>query len=160
MPQPPTIPIIAHENVRAIPSLSQKTFFSAAAGALQQFIWEFDLAARVTDPNQLISANVAPVGSTTIAGGGSGPQNTPQPAIGPFCDWFVFTSGAAGGQASMDYAVDADPCSYRTFFLSTIAGNNPTNASGLRVTGRFIRLRFINVTAGATVEVGYYIRNT
>lgn len=160
MAQPPVTPILAHENVRTIPALTQKTFFSAAAGAGAGFVWEFDLAARITDENQFVSALVAPANSSTTAGGGAGPQTTPQPAIGPLCDWFVITSGAGGGTVSVEYAVDASPCSYYPVFSTLIIANNAANASGLRVTGRFVRLRFTNVSAAAIVELGFYIRNT
>jgi hypothetical protein len=160
MPQPPNLPLIAHENVRAIPALSQRTFQVAAADALQTFIWEFDLAARITDPNQFLSALAAPAGSTTIAGGGAGPQTTPQPAIGPLMDALAFTSGAGGGTLLVEYAVDANPCRYRQIANSAVPAGIATNISGLRVTGRFVRITFTNVTAAATVEVGYYIRNT
>lgn len=159
MPQPPTNPVLAHENTRNIPSLSQKTFFNAAAGAVSFFDWEFDLGSRVTDANQFISALAAPVGGATIAGGGAGPQTTPQPAIGPWLDWVVFTNGAGGGQMTVQYAADASPCNYINIFDNAIPASVLTNASGLRVTGRFVRLIFRNNTAGARVEVGFYIRS-
>ena len=159
MPQPPTIPIIAKENVRIIPGLTQRTFQSAAAGAASTFIWEFDLAARITDFNQFINANPAPTNSTTIAGGGAGPQTTPQPALGPFLDALAFTSGAGGGSLLVEYAVDGNPCLYRAIANSAVPAGVATNISGLRVTGRFVRITFTNVTAAATIEAGYYIRN-
>lgn len=160
MPQPPLIPIIAHENVRFLPSLSQKTFQSAAAGAAATFIWEFDLALRITDPNQFLNANIAPANSTTIAGGGPGTQTTPQPAIGPFADVGVVTSGAGGGQIKTEIAVDASPCNYQIMSIVAIPASTFGNISGLRVTGRFVRFTFTNISAGAVVEVGFFIRNT
>jgi len=160
MPQPPTIPILAHENVRTIPALTQRVFQSAAAGAASTFIWEFDLGLRITDANQFISALVAPANSTTTAGGGAGPQTTPQPAIGPFLDALVFTSGAGGGSLLVEYSVCASPCNYRAISSTVVGTGVAVNISGLRVTGRFVRLTFTNVTAGSTIEAGYYIRNT
>ena len=159
MPQPPTVPIIAHENVRLITALAQKTFQSAAAGANSTFIWEYDLGARLTDFNQFLNANVAPANSTTTVAGGAGPQVTPQPAIGPFADAFVFTSGAGGGTLQLEYAADANPCNYRAMSNTVVNAGIAANISGLRVTGRFVRFTFTNVTNGATVEVGFYIRN-
>jgi hypothetical protein len=159
MPQPPGTPLIAHENVRTIPALSQKTFQSVVAGA-ESFIWEFDLAARITDPNQFLTANVAPANSTTIAGGGAGPQTTPQPAIGPFLDALVFTNGVGGGSLLVEYAADASPCNYRSIANTAVPSGVATNISGLRVTGRFVRITFTNVSPVVTIEVGYYIRNT
>jgi len=153
-------PIIAHENVRAIPALSQKVFRDAASGANQDYFWEFDLAAFITDPGQLLNTAVAPANSQTVNGGGAGPQIAPQAAIGPICDIGVFTSGAAGGTISASYAVDANPCLYRTFFTTPVPTIAFSNVSGLRVTGRFLLLGFRNITAGAVVELGFYIRST
>jgi hypothetical protein len=163
MPQPPTTPFLAHENVRFLPSLTQKVFNNQAAGAAATFVWEFDLAARITDAAQFFSGLITPVApsnSSTTAGGGAGPQVTPQPAIGPFLDAFVFTSGAGGGSLLVEYAVDANPCLYRSVSNTVVAASTGTNLSGLRVTGRFVRLTFTNVTAASVIEVGYYIRNT
>jgi hypothetical protein len=162
MGQPPTVPVIAKENVRILPALAQKTFHDPAAGAAEAFVWEYDLAARLTDPNEFLSGQptpVAPANSTTIAGGGAGPQTTPQPAVGPFMDAVVFTSGAGGGTLLVEYAVDADPCNYIVVAQTVIAQNTLSNLSGLRVTGRFVRVTFTNVTAAAVVEFGSYIRN-
>lgn len=160
MPQPPTIPILAHENIRLIPALSQRVFFDAAGGAGETYVWEFDLAARITDPNQFVGVLVAPANSSTTAGGGAGPQVTPQPAIGPLMDALVFTSGAGGGSLLTEYAVDASPFSYRAIATTVVPVSTAVNISGLRVTGRFVRITLTNVTAAATVEAGYYIRNT
>lgn len=166
MSQPPQFPILAHENVRNIPALSQKTFYDESAGAVEFFAWEFDLGLRVTDPNQFIVqpnpavlTTYAPTGGGTLAGGGAGPQTTPQPAIGPWLDWVVYTDGAGGGQMTVQYAVDAAPCSYVNIFDNAIPSGIITNSSGLRVTGRFVRLVFRNNTAGAVVQCGYYIRS-
>jgi hypothetical protein len=163
MPQPPTTPILAHENVRLIPALSQHVFQSAAAGAGATFIWEFDLGSRITDANQFLSGlvtPVAPANSSTLAGGGAGPQTTPQPAIGPLIDAFAFASGAGGGTLTVEYAADASPCLYRVMSITVVPSGVGTNISGLRGTARFVRFTFTNVTAGATIEAGFYIRNT
>jgi hypothetical protein len=160
MPQPPVIPYIAHENVRILPSLTERMFQSAAAGAGQTFIWEFDLGARITDPNQFANQNPAPANTTCTVGGGAGPQVTPQIAIGPFLDALVFTSGAGGGSLLVEYAADTNPFLYRSISNTVTGAGVATNLSGLRVTGRFVRLTFTNVTAGSVVEGGYYIRNT
>lgn len=159
MAQPPTTPVIPHELVREIPSMTQKTFRNGAAGAASTFVWEFDLAARVTDANQFLNANVAPANSATTAGGGAGPQTTPQPAVGAFLDVFVFTSGAGGGTLLIEEAADANPCNYRTVNTVAIAAGVEGGVQGFRVTGRFVRCTFTNVTAAAVVEVGYYLRS-
>jgi len=159
MAQPPTVPVIPKENVRIIPSLAQRTFQSAAAGAGATFVWEFDLGARITDPNQFTSASVAPANSSTTAGGGAGPQTTPEPAIGPFLDAVAFCTGAGGASITIEYAVDASLCNYRSMAVTIVPQNTLTNLSGLRVTGRFVRATLTNVTAAATIEFGIYIRN-
>lgn len=164
MAQPPTTPYLAREFVRLLPSLTQKVFRSAAAGAAETFIWEFDLGARITDPSQFLTpppaaAVAGPANSSTTVMGGAGPQTTPQPAIGPLLDAFVLTTGAAGGSLLVEYAADASPCNYRAMATTAVAASTASNISGLRVTARFVRLTFTNTTAGAIVEVGYYIRN-
>lgn len=159
MSQPPSAPILAHENTRNIPSLSQKTLQSASAGAGEFFGWEFDLALGITDASQFITNAAAPIGGGTIAGGGPGPQTTPQAAVGPWADVVVFTSGAGGGILLIQYAADASPCTYQNIFLNNIPGAQITNASGLRVTGRFVRFLFQNLTAASVVECGFYIRS-
>jgi hypothetical protein len=159
MPQPPTIPILAHEDVRLIPALSQNTVRDAAAGAAETFIWEWDLAARITDLNQFTSALAGPANSTTTVMGGAGPQVTPQPAIGPFLDVAAFCSGAGGATITVEVAIDASPFNYRTQAITIVNQNVFTNISALRITGRFVRITLTNVTAAALVEFGSYIRN-
>jgi hypothetical protein len=159
MPQPPALPVIAKELVRIVPSLSQHTVQDAAAGAAEVFVWEWDLALRLTDTGQFLSALAAPANSTTTAGGGAGPQTTPQPAFGPFLDAVAFCSGAGGGSITIEIAVDASPCNYRTQAVTIVPQNVLTNIAQLRITGRFVRVTMTNVTAGAVVEFGTYIRN-
>jgi hypothetical protein len=159
MPQPPALPVIAKELVRIVPALAQKGFQSAAEGAGATRIYEWDLALRITDTGEFLNANPAPANSSTTAGGGAGPQTTPQPAFGPFLDVVAFCSGAGGGSITVEYAVDANPCNYRTMAVTIVPQNTLTNLSSLRVTGRFVRITFTNVTAGATIEFGSYIRN-
>ena len=159
MPQPPTIPIIAKENVRIIPGLSQRTFQAAAADAGQVFRWEWDLAARITDFNQFISALAGPANSSTTVMGGAGPQTTPQPALGPFMDAAAFCTGLGGATITVEFAIDASLCNYRTVAITIVPQNVFTNIAQLRVTGRFVRITLTNVTAAATIEFGSYIRN-
>lgn len=162
MAQPPALPVIAKELTRIVPSLSQNTRQDAAADAGETYVWEWDLALRLTDPNQFVAGTATlagPANSSTTAMGGAGPQTTPQPAFGPFLDAVAFCSGAGGGTITVEYAVDASPCNYRTMAVTIVPTNTLTNLSGLRVTGRFVRITFTNVTAAAVVEFGSYIRN-
>jgi hypothetical protein len=162
MPQPPTTPIIRKENVRLIPALTQRTFQSAAAGAGATFVWEWDLALRITDFNQFIGTVIfAPANSATTAAGvaGAGPQTVPQPALGPFLDAAVFCNGVGGATITVEFAIDSSPCNYRTVAITIVPQNVFTNIAQLRVTGRFARVTATNVTAAATIEFGSYIRN-
>jgi len=159
MPQPPTLPVIAKELVRIVPALSQRTFNDQAAGAGETFVWEWDLALRLTDTGQFINANPAPANSTTTAGGGAGPQTTPQPAFGPYLDAAAFCDGAGGATITIEYAIDANPFNYRTIAVTVVPQNVFTNISGLRVTARFVRVTVTNVTAASVLEAGSYIRN-
>ena len=158
MPQPPTIPVIAHEDVRLIPALSQKTFFSASA-LVQTFTWEFDLAARITDSNQFLNTSVAPANSFTINGGGAGPQIAPQAAVGPFLDIFVVTDAPGGASIAVSMAADANPCKYYGVFQGAVPLNIPTNFAQLRITGRFVLINILNQAGGTVLEIGCYIRN-
>jgi len=162
MPQPPTIPVIAKEFVRIIPALSQRTFQSAAEGAGATRVWEWDLGLRITDSNQFQGVVIfAPANSATTGAGvaGAGPQVVPQPALGPFLDAGAFCSGAGGATITVEFAIDSSPCNYRTMAVTIVPQNVFTNISGLRVTSRFARVTFTNVTAAATIEFGSYIRN-
>jgi hypothetical protein len=157
MPQPPTTPVLAHEDVRVIPSLSMKTFnVVGLAGGITT--WEFDLAARISDSNQFLNANPAPANTRCTAGGGVGPQITPQPALGPLADAMVLVNGG-NATLSMLFAVDANPCLYYQFFGGVVNSGIPANINGLRITGRFVMFMFTNVTLGATIELGFYVRN-
>jgi len=162
MPQPPTTPVIAKENVRIVPALAQRTFQSAAEGAGATRVWEWDLGTRITDANEFTGVAIfAPANTATTGAGvaGAGPQVVPQPAFGPFLDAGAFCSGAGGATITVEYAIDSSPFNYRTVAVTIVPQNVFTNISGLRVTGRFVRVTFTNVTAAALIEFGSYIRN-
>lgn len=142
----PARPFLSRQLVRAIPSCTQKTFQSSAAGAGATFVAEFDVSLAVEDPNQLL--------------GGAFPGGAqPQSAIGPFLDAVCFDTGAGGATILIEYAVD-QACSYRTFNTTVVAQNTLTNIAGLRVTARFVRITFTNITAAATIEAGAWIRSS
>jgi hypothetical protein len=135
----------AREITRSIPFCAQKTFPTASLANNGTLVAEFDLATRVTDPNQF-SAGGAPSVGTII------------PAIGPYLDALAFSVGA--GSILVEFAVDLG-CSYRTIATSAVPANTATNVSGLRVTGRFVRVTYTNTSgAGANTEFGAYIRST
>ncbi len=142
----PANPYLSRQLVRAIPSCTQKTFRTAAAGAGATVIAEFDLGLAGTEPNQVLAG--------AFPGGAQ-----PQSAIGPFLDAVCFDTGAGGASILVEYAVDQS-CSYRIFNTTAVPANTLTNIAGLRVTARFVRVTFTNVTAASTIEAGAWIRSS
>ena len=61
---------------------------------------------------------------------------------------------------TVEYAVDRG-CAYRLIVpAQVIAASTPTNISGLRITGRFVRVNLTNNTGViANVEFGVYVRS-
>lgn len=147
MAQPPATPINPPRTlVRNIPFAAQKTFQNAALANNGTFVAEFDVALAISDRNQFLS------------GAFPGAANPPK-AIGPFLDAVGFSAGA--GRIDVEYAVDLS-CSYRFAMPGTVVpANTLTNISGLRITGRFVRITFTNTSGGAALsEFGVYIRST
>lgn len=144
MPQPPSSPVLSRELIRFIPFATQKTFVQAL-GAGAALTVEYDVARIVTDRNQLLAG--------AFPGGAQ-----PASAVGPFLDALWFSP--QNGTIEVDYAVDQG-AAYRQISLTNVLAAIPGNISGLRITGRFVRVIFTN-TAGvpAAVEFGVYIRST
>ena len=147
MAQPPTTTYLAHETVKVLPFAAQKTFRNAALAAAGTLVVEFDVSEKVVDPNTFLG------GAFPGAGG-----IAPQVAIGPYLDALSFSDQA--GQINVDYAVDQS-CAYRNLFIVVVAANVPVNISGLRITGRFVRITYTNTAAvAALVEHGVYVRSS
>jgi hypothetical protein len=145
MAQPASL-YLSRQLVRVMPFAAQKTFVNNAAGAGSTFVAEFDVALEVTDGNQLL--------------GGAFPGGArPQSAIGPLLDAVCFDTGAGGATILIEYAVDQG-ATYRTFNTTVVAQSTLTNVAGLRVTARFARITFTNVTAASTIECGAWIRSS
>jgi len=145
MPQPPTTPLISRELVRFIPFAAQDTFQAAALAAAGTFVAEFDVGLAVTDSNQFLT------------GAFPGAANPPV-AVGPFLDVLAFSAGA--GSIQVEYAVDLS-CAYRALTPVVVPATTPVNISGLRITGRFVRVTYTNTSGGvALTEFGVYIRST
>jgi hypothetical protein len=137
---------LSRELTRIIPFTAQKTFVSAAAGAGATFVAEFDVARATTDRNQLL--------------GGAFPSGAqPQQAIGPLLDAVCFDNGVGGASILVEYAVDRSAV-YRAFATTGVPQNTLTNIAGLRVTARFVRVTFTNVTAASVLEAGVWIRSS
>jgi len=159
MPQPPTTPVQARELIRAVPFCAQRTF---AALVLQpngapgdRVAVQWDVASGRTDAGQLL-AGAFPDGSAGI------PQ-----ATGPFLDAAVFSTATTPGDPALltvEYAIDRG-CAYHLVTPGTAVPDLTfVNISGLRITGRFVRVTLINQTATAlhtlTVEFGVYVRSS
>lgn len=149
MPQPPTDPLLSRELVRVLPFAAQRTFRNAALANGATLVAAFDVGLRITDVNQFIGAAINPA---------LNPSADPtQNAVGPFLDAVVFSDGS--GTLLVDYAVDYT-CGYRTFVNTIIAANTPHNISGLRITGRFVRVTYTNTQGAPTLtELGVYVRS-
>lgn len=146
MAQPASL-YLSRQLVRSHPFASQRTFRNTNMGAAATMVAAFDVGLGVTDQNQFLTPATLPSGDTTL------------PAVGPFLDALVFCTGAGGGNILVEMAVDYT-CSYRQIATTGVASSVGVNISGLRITGRFVRVTFTNVTAGATVEFGVYVRST
>jgi hypothetical protein len=145
MPQPPSTPVISRELVRVIPFAAEKTFAAVVAN-LGTMVAEFDVGASVTDVNQFIVGSFPGVAN-------------PQRAVGPWLDALIFSPVA--GSLLVEFAVDTG-CTYRSIATSAVAAGVASNISGLRITGRFVRVTYTNTSGGGSVtnvEFGIYVRS-
>jgi hypothetical protein len=146
MPQPPSTPVISRELVRVIPFAAEKTFAAVVAN-LGTMVAEFDVGASVTDVNQFIVGSFPGV-------------SNPQRAVGPWLDALIFSPVA--GTLLVEFAVDTGTA-YRSIATSAVAASVASNISGLRITGRFVRVTFTNTSGGGSVinvEFGIYVRSS
>jgi len=159
MPQPPLTPVQARELTRSIPFCAQRTFAAldiAPAGAIQV---QWDVADGITDVNQLLVGNYPGAGGAAV----------PLPhATGPFLDAAVWSvAGTAGEQGllTVEYSIDRG-CPFRLVTPGTAVPDQVfVNISGLRITGRFVRVTLANNNvAGAAhhlvVDFGVYVRSS
>lgn len=140
---PLSAPYIPRNLVKPLPSAAQFEQVSAALAAGGTIEVAFDVALAITDRNQL--------------GVLAAPAPTPRVAIGPFLDVVAFS--AQNGTILVSYAVAGG--SYRELGTTAVPATILTNISGLRVTARFVRVRYTNTSAvAALVEFGVYVRST
>jgi hypothetical protein len=162
MPQPPNRPVMARGLSRVIPFVTPRTFLAdGSAGwpllpALGAVTAEFDCLEGFADFNLFNTVLPYP-----------GAANTPKlHAVGPFLDAAVWADGAGGhvpgpvATLEVWYAIDQG-CVYRPPVAPiTVNGNVLTNISGLRITGRFVRVRLTNALgADIVLEFGVYVRS-
>jgi hypothetical protein len=158
MPQPPTTPVQARGLIRSVPFCAQITYANLTIAPGGSRPVEFDVAAGITDVNQLLTGAYPSVGGVPIAH-----------ATGPFLDAAVFSTANTAGDAGLltvEYAIDRG-CAYHLVTPGTAVPDLTfVNISGLRITGRFVRVTLSNPSAGAhpahdlVVEFGVYIRST
>lgn len=145
MSQPPVLPIMARALTRSVPFISPKTFVTTVANGASLAV-EFDTLQGFADVNQLL-------------GGAFPGVNTAKPkAVGPNLDALVFADQITA--LRVEYAVDQG-AQYRTVAPDTnIPASTAINVSGLRITGRFVRVTLLNNSGVlANVEFGVYVRS-
>jgi len=146
MAQPPSQPLMPREVVRSIPFVSCRTFLGVL-GAGGTVAAEFDTLSGFADSNQY---------NNVLAYPGT---DTPKPhAVGPLLDAAVYADQNVSIQVF--YSIDRG-CAYRFVAPpSAIAALTFGNISGLRITGRFVRVALVNTSAvDANVEFGVYVRS-
>lgn len=143
MAQPASL-LLSRELVRVLPFAAQKTARNAALANAGTIVAAFDVGLAVTDGNQFLV--------------GANPSADPtQSGVGPNLDALAFSDGA--GTLLVEFAVDAS-CSYRQISNSVVPAGTAVNISGLRITGRFVRVTYTNTSgAAALVEFGVYVRS-
>ncbi len=148
MAQPPVRPVMARELTRSVPFITPRTF-NGVLGFPGTVSAEFDCLEGFADPNLFNNVGAYPG------------TNTPKiHAVGPWLDAALFSDQAC--LIRVEYSVDRG-CAYRQAVPDTaVAASSFSNLSGLRITGRFVRISLINNSgaANANVEFGVYIRST
>jgi hypothetical protein len=159
VPQPPTTPVQARELVRSVPFCAQKTYaalvLNPLGGAGDSVSVEWDIAQGITDAGQLLTG--------AFPGAVAGAPH----ATGPYLDAAVYSTATVAGSAALltvEYAIDRG-CAYRLVTPGTAVPDLTfVNISGLRITGRFVRVTLENQDAVAghtiTVEFGVYVRSS
>lgn len=144
MPQPPTRPLQARMLVRATPFITPRTFagvlgIGATVGA------EFDTLEGFAEPTFFNNVAAFPgVGEVTKA-------------VGPWLDAAVYADQATS--LRVEYAIDRGCTYHQPIPDVAIPLGTFTNISGLRITGRFVRVTLINGAIAANVEFGIYVRS-
>lgn len=157
MPQPPTTPVQARELTRVVPFCAQRTFANLELQPAASQTVEFDVADGITDISQLLIGAYPSVGAVPI------PH-----AAGPFLDaaaWIEANTAGEGALLTVEYAIDRG-CPYCQVMPGTaIPDLTFVNISGLRITGRFVRVTLLNNNAAGAahhidVDFGVYVRSS
>lgn len=146
MAQPPTSAVMARELVRSVPFITPFVYIDtlAAGGTVSA---EFDTVGGFADPNLYKQTGAYP-----------GTNTAKIHAIGPWLDAAVYANLAAS--LLVEYSIDRGDAYHYIAPATAIPVQTLINISGLRITGRFVRLTLTN-TGGApnAVSFGVYVRS-
>lgn len=149
MAQPPTLPVMARELSRSVPFVTPRTFLGTLPAAGNSVSAEFDTLIGFADVNLFNNVLAFPGTNTPKLG-----------AVGPWLDAALFADQAT--LIRVEYAVDRG-CQYHQVAPDTpVPASTFENISGLRITGRFVKITLINnssPSALANVEFGVYVRS-
>jgi len=147
MAQPPTVPIMARELTRAVPFVTPQTFIGDVVPAGNHF-FEFDTLLGFADPNLFDQVSAFP--------GTNAPKLA---AVGPWLDAAVF--GDQNTSLRVEYAIDRGDTYHAVIPDTNILANQFQNISGLRITGRFVKVTVFNlsVVAHLNLSFGAYVRS-
>ena len=152
MAQPPILQTQSRQLVRSVPFVTPNTFVEVVlASPGDAAAAEFDTLEGFADVNLYNSVGAYP--------NGAAPATPVLHAVGPWLDAAVYATGLT--VLRVEYAIDRG-CAYHQATPDTaILATTFANISGLRITGRFVRVSLINnALAGAvTIEFGVYVRS-
>ena len=147
MAQPPTRAVMARELTRSVPFITPRTFLGVL-GFPGTVSAEFDCIEGFADPN--LFNNVLAYPGT----------NTPKlHAVGPWLDTALFADQAC--LVRVEYAVDRGSSYHQPVPDIAVNASTFSNISGLRITGRFMKISLINNSgaANANVDFGVFVRS-
>jgi hypothetical protein len=134
--------LIPRELVQFIPSVTPSEFVGVLANASSRNV-DFDALKATADPQ--------------LTGPGASPDAASIVSVGPMLDAFLFADQALS--LNVFYAISGGL--FRQVSTSLIAANTFGNISGLRITGRYVRVQVSNASGvGANIELGVYVRST
>lgn len=154
MPQPPITPVFSREVVRSVPFVVPRIFVQDLAVNTSVYA-EFDTLEGFAEPSFYNNALAYP-----------GVNIAKPHAVGPYLDAAVFITAVVAGEVGLltvEYAIDRG-CAYHLVTAGTLVPDQVfVNISGLRITGRFVRVTLSNPatnTNGIAIEFGTYVRSS
>jgi len=145
MAQPPSRPVMARSVVRSIPFVVP-TIFIGALGAGASTDAEFDTLQGFAEPTMFASTGAFP-----------GVDVPKKHAVGPYLD--VGAWCAAASSILVEYAIDRGALYRAPVPATVVPAGGFVNISGLRITGRFVRVTLTDGGAGGNVELAVLVRS-